>query len=70
MRGSLTWQKVVPDSHRRPGDPISARSEFALLKSKGLLTDMTVIVYGTGLEARDFIEMRAAQSRNHIAMAT
>ena len=46
----------------RPGDPTSARSEFTLLKSKGLLTDMTVIVHGTGLEAPDFIDMRAAQS--------
>jgi 5-methylthioadenosine/S-adenosylhomocysteine deaminase len=52
----------VPDADRRPGDPTSARSEFTLLKSKGLLTDMTVIVHGTGLEAQDFAEMRAAQS--------
>ena len=52
----------VPDPDRRPGDPTSARSEFTLLKSMGLLTDMTVIVHGTGLEAQDFAEMRAAQS--------
>ena len=52
----------VPDADRRPGDPTSARSEFTLLKSMGLLTDMTVIVHGTGLEAQDFAEMRAAQS--------
>jgi 5-methylthioadenosine/S-adenosylhomocysteine deaminase len=52
----------VPDADRRPGDPTSARSEFTLLKSMGLLTDMTVIVHGTGLEAKDFAEMRAAQS--------
>jgi len=52
----------VPDGDRRPGDATSARSEFTLLKSKGLLTDMTVIVHGTGLEAQDFAEMRAAQS--------
>jgi hypothetical protein len=52
----------VPDGDRRPGDPTSARSEFTLLKSKGLLTDMTVIVHGSGLEAQDFADMRAAQS--------
>ena len=52
----------VPDGDRCPGDPTSSRSEFTLLKSKGLLTDMTVIVHGTGLEAQDFAEMRAAQS--------
>jgi 5-methylthioadenosine/S-adenosylhomocysteine deaminase len=52
----------VPDGDRRPGDPTSVRSEFILLKSKGLLTDMTVIVHGTGLERQDFAEMRAAQS--------
>jgi 5-methylthioadenosine/S-adenosylhomocysteine deaminase len=52
----------VPNGDRPPGDPTSARSEFTLLKSKGLLTDMTVIVHGTGLEAQDFAEMRAAQS--------
>jgi 5-methylthioadenosine/S-adenosylhomocysteine deaminase len=52
----------VPDANRRPGDATSARSEFTLLKSMGLLTDMTVIVHGTGLEAQDFAEMRAAQS--------
>jgi cytosine/adenosine deaminase-related metal-dependent hydrolase len=52
----------VPDADRRPGDPFSARSEFTVLKSMGLLTDMTVIVHGTGLEAQDFAEMRAAQS--------
>jgi 5-methylthioadenosine/S-adenosylhomocysteine deaminase len=52
----------VPDAERRPGDATSARGEFILLKSKGLLTDMTVIVHGTGLEAQDFAEMRAARS--------
>ena len=52
----------VPDGDRRAGDPTSTRSEFTLLKSKWLLTDMTVIVHGTGLEAQDFAEMRTAQS--------
>ncbi len=52
----------VRDADRRPGDPFSSRSEFTTLKSKGLLTDMTVIVHGTALEPQDFAEMRAAQS--------
>jgi 5-methylthioadenosine/S-adenosylhomocysteine deaminase len=50
----------VRDGDRRPGDPTSSRSEFASLRSKGLLTDMTVIVHGTALEAQDFVEMRGA----------
>ena len=50
----------VRDDHRRPGDPVSSRSEFQILKSKGLLTDMTVIIHGTALERSDFAEMRAA----------
>jgi len=52
----------VRDGNRRPGDPTSSRAEFASLKAKGLLTDMTAIVHGTGLESSDFIEMRAAPS--------
>ncbi len=50
----------VQDADRRPGDPISSRAEFADLKSKGLLTDATVIVHGVGLETSDFVEMAAA----------
>jgi len=52
----------VRDGDRRPGDPTSSRAEFASLKSKGLLTDMTAIVHGTALESSDFVEMRAAPS--------
>jgi cytosine/adenosine deaminase-related metal-dependent hydrolase len=52
----------VRDAGRRPGDPVSSRAEFATLKAKGLLTDMTVIVHGTALERPDFAEMRAAPS--------
>jgi len=52
----------VRDGQRRPGDPFSSRAEFATLISKGLLTDMTVIIHGTGLEADDFAAMRAAPS--------
>ena len=33
----------------RAGDSTSSRAEFATLVSKGLLTDMTVIVHGTAL---------------------
>ena len=47
----------VQDGDRRPGDPISSRAEFADLKSKGLLTDATVIVHGVGLATSDFYEM-------------
>jgi len=50
----------VLNGERRPGDPISSRDEFISLKDKGLLTDMTVIIHGTALEAQDFAEMRAA----------
>ena len=52
----------VPDGERRPGDPTSSRREFMSLKDKGLLTDMTVIVHGTALEAQDLAEMRAART--------
>jgi 5-methylthioadenosine/S-adenosylhomocysteine deaminase len=52
----------VRDGDRRPGDPTSSRAEFASLKGMGLLTDMTTIVHGAGLELSDFIEMRAAPS--------
>src|SRR3984957_6915069 len=51
-----------PDGKRRPGNSTSARGEFILLKSKGLLTYMTVNVHGPGLEAQDFAEMRASRS--------
>jgi 5-methylthioadenosine/S-adenosylhomocysteine deaminase len=52
----------VRDSQRRPGDSFSSRQEFATLTSMGLLTDMTVIVHGTGLEPDDFATMRRAAS--------
>ncbi len=52
----------VRDGDRRPGDPLSSRAEFATLKSKGLLTDATVVVHGVALEPADFAEMRAAPS--------
>jgi 5-methylthioadenosine/S-adenosylhomocysteine deaminase len=52
----------VPDAARRFGDSASSRAEFATLKSAGLLTDVTVIVHGVGLEPEDFAEMRAAPS--------
>ena len=50
----------VTDADRRSGDPFSSRAEFAALKSKGLLTDATVIIHGTALERADFAEMRSA----------
>jgi 5-methylthioadenosine/S-adenosylhomocysteine deaminase len=50
----------VRDGERRHGDTFSSRAEFATLKAKGLLTDMTVIIHGTALERPDFAEMRAA----------
>ena len=52
----------VRDSQRRPGDTFSSRAEFTTLTSKGLLTDNTVIIHGKGLEADDFVAMRAAPS--------
>ena len=52
----------VRDAQRRPGDAFSSRAEFASLVAKGLLTDMTVIVHGNGLEPDDFAAMRAAPS--------
>jgi 5-methylthioadenosine/S-adenosylhomocysteine deaminase len=52
----------VRDNQRRTADPFSSRAEFATLVSKGLLTDMTVIVQGNGLEAEDFVSMRNAPS--------
>jgi cytosine/adenosine deaminase-related metal-dependent hydrolase len=50
----------VRDADRRPGDPISSRAEFADLKARGLLTDATVVLHGTGLEPEDFAEMAGA----------
>ena len=52
----------VRDTQCRVGDAFSSRSEFATLASKGLLTDVTVIIHGNGLEAEDFAAMRAAPS--------
>lgn len=50
----------VRDGDRHPGDPTSSRAEFDRLRQLGLLTDATVIVHGTALEAEDFQAMRAA----------
>ncbi|HET6177290.1 MAG TPA: amidohydrolase family protein [Candidatus Sulfotelmatobacter sp.] len=52
----------VRDSQRRAGDTFSSRAEFTSLQSLGLLTDMTVVVQGNGLEEADFAAMRAAPS--------
>jgi|HubBroStandDraft_4_1064222.scaffolds.fasta_scaffold03469_4 5-methylthioadenosine/S-adenosylhomocysteine deaminase len=52
----------VRDNQRRAGDTVSSRAEFTRLQSMGLLTDMTVIVQGNGLEEADFAAMRAAPS--------
>ena len=52
----------VRDNQRRAGDTVSSRAEFTSLQSRGLLTDMTVIVQGNGLEEDDFAAMRAAPS--------
>jgi 5-methylthioadenosine/S-adenosylhomocysteine deaminase len=52
----------VRDDQRRPGDTFSSRAEFATLQGLGLLSDMTVIIHGTGLEADDFASMRNAPS--------
>jgi 5-methylthioadenosine/S-adenosylhomocysteine deaminase len=56
----LHLSEGVREADRRPGDPVSSRAEFATLKAKGLLTDMTVILHGTALERPDFADMRAA----------
>jgi 5-methylthioadenosine/S-adenosylhomocysteine deaminase len=50
----------VREGDRRPGDSISSRVEFAVLKGMHLLTDATVIVHGVGLEPEDFSEMAHA----------
>jgi 5-methylthioadenosine/S-adenosylhomocysteine deaminase len=50
----------VRDGERRPGDPVSSRAEFDVLKGKGLLTSATVVIHGTGLERTDFAEMSEA----------
>jgi cytosine/adenosine deaminase-related metal-dependent hydrolase len=47
----------VRDAQRRPGDPVSSRQEFDELRSKGLLTAITVVVHGVGLERGDFAAM-------------
>lgn len=52
----------VRDSQRRTGDTFSSRAEFSALTSKGLLTDTTVIIHGSGLEPEDFTAMRSAPS--------
>jgi len=52
----------VRDDQRRPGDTFSSRAELATLQGLGLLSDMTVIIHGTGLEAEDFASMRSAPS--------
>ena len=43
-------------------DGFSSRAEFATVASKGLLTDVTVIIHGNGLDPDDFAAMRAAPS--------
>ncbi len=50
----------VRDADRRAGDTFSSRHEFDVLKDQGLLTDMTVVIHGTGLEPADFAQMRSA----------
>ena len=52
----------VRDADRRPGDAFSSRGEFQTLKTKGLLTDMTVIIHGIALERPDFAAMSKAPS--------
>jgi cytosine/adenosine deaminase-related metal-dependent hydrolase len=53
----------VRDGQRRPGDPVSSRAEFDVLKAKGLLTAATVIIHGTALERADFAEMSEAGAK-------
>jgi 5-methylthioadenosine/S-adenosylhomocysteine deaminase len=50
----------VRDGQRRKGDPNSSRRELNTLSEKKLLTDVTVIVHGNGLEPEDFDRMRIA----------
>jgi 5-methylthioadenosine/S-adenosylhomocysteine deaminase len=50
----------VRDADRSPGDNTSSRREFDVLKSKGLLSDATVVIHGAGLEAQDYADMAAA----------
>ena len=50
----------VRDGDRRAGDPNSSRAEFAELKARNLLTDVTVLLHGVGLEPEDFYEMAHA----------
>jgi hypothetical protein len=50
----------VRDGDRRPGDSVSSREEFQILKAKQLLTDATVVLHGMGLERGDFLEMAVA----------
>lgn len=52
----------VRDGARRPGDATSSRAEFQQLRAKGLLSDATVVVHGTGLESEDFAAMASAPS--------
>ena len=53
----------VRDAARRPGDPISSRQEFDDLRAKGLLTAITVIIHGLGLERADFAAMADAGAK-------
>jgi cytosine/adenosine deaminase-related metal-dependent hydrolase len=50
----------VRDGDRNPGDTTSSRAEFAALKAMHLLTDVTVVVHGVGLEPEDFHDMAQA----------
>jgi cytosine/adenosine deaminase-related metal-dependent hydrolase len=53
----------VRDGSRRAGDPVSSRQEFEELRSKGLLTAITVIIHGLGLERADFAAMAGADAK-------
>jgi hypothetical protein len=53
----------VRDADRRPGDPVSSREEFDQLRAKGLLTAITVILHGLGLERVDFAAMADADAK-------
>jgi 5-methylthioadenosine/S-adenosylhomocysteine deaminase len=53
----------VRDGARRQGDPVSSRAEFDDLRAKGLLTAITVIIHGLGLERADFAAMADADAK-------
>ena len=53
----------VRDGARRAGDPVSSRQEFDELRAKGLLTPITVILHGLGLERADLAAMADADAK-------